>query len=304
MTPSPSSSNVSGPGAAASARAMSSRSAIALARRRCGPRAARRRTGAGRCRDRRGLPSGACGAAGGGRDLALDVGPGAEARIQQPARRQRVERGAILRQVLRLHPHRPVPVQAQPGQVLLDRRGEFGTAAAGIDVLEPQQEAPARLPAPAARRVSADKAWPRCRYPVGLGAKRVTMDMRTGRRVRPAATGRESRMAELDGPRWGPASKRRAAPACRAVPRPRRRRPRPDRPRAHLGACAAGRAVRLGRCADPCDDSGFGRQWWSVADRTPSVMRGGRAPRRRRSCNAVPRCRTGAPATCRRTPTR
>ena len=82
-------------------------------------------------------------------------------------------------------------------------------------------------------------------------------------------------MAELDGPRWGPASKGDAEATCGAVPRPGRRRPRPDRPGADLGARAAAT-----RCSSRSDapfphDSGFGRQWWSVADRTPAVMEAG-----------------------------
>ena len=79
-------------------------------------------------------------------------------------------------------------------------------------------------------------------------------------------------------------------PACRAVPRPRRRRPRPDRPRADLGACAAGRAVRLGRTRRSRTIPGFGRQWWSVADRTPAGDGGRGAPRRR-----LPRSRSSTP---------
>ena len=46
----------------------------------------------------------------------------------------------------RLPPHFAVPFQAQPGQILLDRIDELRAAAAGIDVLDPQQEAPARRP--------------------------------------------------------------------------------------------------------------------------------------------------------------
>ncbi len=58
-------------------------------------------------------------------------------------RRQPVQRGAVLRQMLRLHAHLPVPVQAEPGQILQDRRGVFRAAAGRVDILQPQQEPPA-----------------------------------------------------------------------------------------------------------------------------------------------------------------
>jgi len=81
-------------------------------------------------------------------------------------------------------------------------------------------------------------------------------------------------MAELDGPRWGPASK--AAPRQLVV-------------LCHgLGADghdlidlapawghALPDALFVSVDAPFVHDSGFGRQWWSVADRSPSVMEAG-----------------------------
>jgi len=43
--------------------------------------------------------------------------------------------------MLRLPPHRPLPVEAEPGEVLLDRGGEFRPAARRVDVLDAQQKA-------------------------------------------------------------------------------------------------------------------------------------------------------------------
>jgi phospholipase/carboxylesterase len=94
----------------------------------------------------------------------------------------------------------------------------------------------------------------------------------------PAATGqfqsRESRMAELNGPRWGPASK--ATPKQLVV-------------LCHgLGADghdlidlapswshALPDALFVSVDAPFSHDSGFGRQWWSVADRSPPIVEAG-----------------------------
>jgi phospholipase/carboxylesterase len=81
-------------------------------------------------------------------------------------------------------------------------------------------------------------------------------------------------MAELDGPRWGPASK--AAPRqlvvlCHGLGAdghdlidlaPSWGRALPD-------------AVFVSVDAPFAHDSGFGRQWWSVADRSPPIMEAG-----------------------------
>ncbi len=81
-------------------------------------------------------------------------------------------------------------------------------------------------------------------------------------------------MAELDGPRWGPASKsaaRQLVVLCHG-----------------LGADGHDLIVLAPSWASALPDalfvsptapfphkSGFGNQWWSVADRTPSIMEGG-----------------------------
>ena len=64
----------------------------------------------------------------------------------RPLSRRVVEHRGVVGQMLGLHPHRPVPVEAQPGQILQDRGGEFRAAAGRIDVLQPQQEPPAGRP--------------------------------------------------------------------------------------------------------------------------------------------------------------
>src|SRR3546814_8151340 len=56
----------------------------------------------------------------------------------------------------RLAPHRAVPVEPQPGQILQDAVGELGPAAAGVDVLDAQQEMAAR----GARRLAGEQGRP------------------------------------------------------------------------------------------------------------------------------------------------
>src|SRR5580693_8423205 len=50
--------------------------------------------------------------------------------------------------MLRLHPDVAVPIEPEPGEVVDNRRRELRAAAPGIDVLQPQQEFPARFPRP------------------------------------------------------------------------------------------------------------------------------------------------------------
>src|SRR5205807_10658065 len=85
-------------------------------------------------------------------------------------------------EMLRLPADRPVPVEAEPREVLNDRRGVLGAAAGMIDVFEPQQKPPARLSRrpPAferradmpqmqvtcrARREPGDDGFGHCRFP-------------------------------------------------------------------------------------------------------------------------------------------
>jgi hypothetical protein len=77
-----------------------------------------------------------------------DVGAGAEAGIDQAADIERIERAAVIGEMLGLPPHVPVPVEAEPAQVREDRRLELAPTAADVDVLDAQQEAPARLARP------------------------------------------------------------------------------------------------------------------------------------------------------------
>ena len=56
------------------------------------------------------------------------------------------QRRAIVVEMLGLPPHRLLPVDAEPGEVLVDRRLELRPAARRVDVLDAQQQAPARRP--------------------------------------------------------------------------------------------------------------------------------------------------------------
>jgi hypothetical protein len=77
---------------------------------------------------------------------------GAKAAIDQALVAQHVDGPVIVGQVLGLAAHRLFPFQAQPGQVLQDRGLEFGTAAGGVDVLDPQHEPAVRRPGRRRRR--------------------------------------------------------------------------------------------------------------------------------------------------------
>src|SRR5262249_15038420 len=76
----------------------------------------------------------------GARDLRDDLGAGAEAGIEQAARFEPRERGAIIVHVLGLAAHRLLPGEAEPGEGLEDRRLEFRPAARAVDVLDAEQE--------------------------------------------------------------------------------------------------------------------------------------------------------------------
>ena len=66
--------------------------------------------------------------------------------IDQALRRQFLDRLAIARKMFGLPPHRRLPGDAEPGEILVYGGLEFGPAARSIDVLDAQQQAP-----PAAR---------------------------------------------------------------------------------------------------------------------------------------------------------
>ena len=65
--------------------------------------------------------------------------PGPKTAIDKAARFQGVERGFILREMIRLATHRPVPVEAQPGKVGKDGGLVFRAAAGLVNVFHPQQ---------------------------------------------------------------------------------------------------------------------------------------------------------------------
>ena len=81
-----------------------------------------------------------------GGDLAGDIGPCAEAGIDEVVGGQALQGGLILHEVGRLDADRPVPGQAEPGEVPLDGSGVFWVAASGIDVFDTEQEATTATP--------------------------------------------------------------------------------------------------------------------------------------------------------------
>jgi hypothetical protein len=64
-----------------------------------------------------------------------------------------IERGAVVGEMFGLHPYVAVPIEAEPSEILQNRRSEFRAAAAAVDILDAQQKAPARR----ARRAPADQ---------------------------------------------------------------------------------------------------------------------------------------------------
>jgi hypothetical protein len=78
------------------------------------------------------------------RDQARDLGAAFKAGIDEPHGVELGERGAVIAIVLGLPPHRLFPGDAEPGQVLVNCRLEFGPAARRVDVLDAQQQPPAR----------------------------------------------------------------------------------------------------------------------------------------------------------------
>ncbi len=79
--------------------------------------------------------------AAGARYLGLDRRARAEAGIDEAHRRETVERPPVIGKMRRLPPHRPVPVEAEPGEIGERRLGELGAAACRIDVLETEEKA-------------------------------------------------------------------------------------------------------------------------------------------------------------------
>ncbi len=122
----------------------------------------------------------------------LDVGAAAKAGVEQAARRQPIKRGAILGEVLRLHPHLAIPVEAEPGQVLEDRRGELRTAARPVDVFQAEQEPAAGLSRAAPGEQRAERV---AEMQVAGGAWREAGDDRHGTAAQGSRVGGKGRGA-------------------------------------------------------------------------------------------------------------
>ena len=75
-----------------------------------------------------------------------DVGPGAETGIDETLRLEQFERFRVTRSALRLNDRLVVRRQAEPGQVLENAADKLRAAAAGVEILDPQQEFPAARP--------------------------------------------------------------------------------------------------------------------------------------------------------------
>ena len=95
-----------------------------------------------------------------------DFGARAETGIEQPHVPQARQRRGIGIAARRLEQHRPVPIQPQPLKVGQDRSDMIGAAARAIDILDPQEEAPAaraRQIVRQHRRIGVPQMQPPCR---------------------------------------------------------------------------------------------------------------------------------------------
>jgi len=77
------------------------------------------------------------------RDQRVDFAPALEARINEPLCFESVEGGRVVVEVLALPAHRLLPGNAQPAEILADRRLVFRPTPLRVDVLDPQQQSPA-----------------------------------------------------------------------------------------------------------------------------------------------------------------
>ena len=118
-----------------------------------------------------------------------DGAAGAAAGIEQPARRQPVRGGEIGRAVLGLPPHRPVPTDPEPAQVLEEARLVLRAAAGAVGVLDSDEERAARLAGHALG---------------GQGAKRMAEMQRAGGRG--GETRADGHSAAVAGADWGAAA--------------------------------------------------------------------------------------------------
>jgi hypothetical protein len=92
-----------------------------------------------------------------------DVGPGAEAGIDQAHAAQPLQRFGVKLRPCRLHQHLAVPGDPQPAHILENAVDELGPAAAGVEVLDPQPKAIPGLPAKRRRIGMAQMQPPRRR---------------------------------------------------------------------------------------------------------------------------------------------
>ena len=70
--------------------------------------------------------------------IGRDLGAGAEAGVEQLSRGEAVELGGVMAEIFRLQPHRPWPVEAEPGQIVKDSLGKYRAAAIAVDILDTQ----------------------------------------------------------------------------------------------------------------------------------------------------------------------
>jgi hypothetical protein len=139
------------------------------------------------------LTRGPVGGGGGGGDFLAHLLARAEAGIEHTRRAQPVERLAVERHALGLADDGPVEAQAEPAQILEDRGGEFRPAALRVEVLEAEQEAPAREP----RRVVGEAGG------IGMPQMQIARGARgeTGDVGGTVEDGNEIRTPQGDGPR-------------------------------------------------------------------------------------------------------
>ena len=74
------------------------------------------------------------------RDHRIELAAALEARIKQPLRFEFGNGRGVIVEMLALPPHRLHPRNAEPAQILVDRRLVFRAAALDVDVLDPQQQ--------------------------------------------------------------------------------------------------------------------------------------------------------------------
>jgi len=111
------------------------------------------------------------------RDFTGNLLARAEAWIEQTPAPKRVQSPRVFGKMFRLATRRAIPVETEPGQILEDRCLVFRLATGGVDVLDPQQEAPPSLPrAPPSKQGGA--SVPGVQQPGGTRGK--TRDNRRG----------------------------------------------------------------------------------------------------------------------------